>query len=143
MVYAPFPAGATPTADDLNNKIVQETMAWTNLASVGAYASGFAAATPPPRMHKLVVAGTEIWEFEGKVTAPSVAAGTTVTALTFNVGNRVGSQRLVMSGGITIGGYAVFVVFNSSGTLQVLAPSGSGTLTAFWLDNVRITNPLA
>jgi hypothetical protein len=143
--YAPFPAGATPTANDLNTLIVQETMVWTALSSLGAYASGFTAGNPTPRMHKIIEAGTEVWEYEGKINIASLTAGAAglATAFTFNVGFRPGSERGFMTYATSAGLYAAFLAIQPAGTLKVGVPTAAGGAASASLDGIRITNPLA
>lgn len=145
MVYAPFPAGATPTAADMNTLIVQETMAWTALASVGAYTAGFSAGTPAPRMRKLMVAGAEVWEFEGRIAITSLTAGAggIVTCFTFTTGFRTGSERGYMPYATSANLYAMFCAFKANGQLQIGLPTAAGNgCTSVSLDGIRITNPL-
>lgn len=142
MVYAPFFAGQKLPAADLDSLIVGETMAWTNLASVGAYTAGFSAGTPAPRMHALVEAGTPVWEFEGRIGITSITPGGLATAFTFNLGFRPGSERGFMTYATSANLYAFFVAFKSNGQLSIGVPTAAGGATSVSLDGVRITNPL-
>lgn len=145
MAYAPFPAGATPAANDLNTLIVQETMAWTALASVGAYTASFSAGTPAPRMRKLMVAGAEVWELEGRIAITSLTAGVggLATAFTFNVGFRTGSERGYMQYCTSGNLYPMFTAIKSNGQLQIaIATAGGSSTTSVSLDGISITNPL-
>lgn len=144
MTYTPWVAGQRLTAGDLDSKIVQETMAWTALASVGSYASGFSAGGPAPRMHKLMVAGTEVWEFEGRINITSLTANTNTVAFTFNSGYRVTTERGFQCVGSNTGFYGVRVTFESNGQLMVGVPTAAGSSTSgVLLDHVTITNPFA
>ena len=146
MVYAPFPAGATPTADDINTKLVQETMVWTALNLVGVYTAGFSAGVPAPRMHKVIEAGTEVWELEGRMAITSLTAGTggLATAYTFNVGFRTGSERGYMQYCTSGQLYPMFTAIKANGQLQIgIATAGGSSTTSVSLDGIRITNPLA
>jgi hypothetical protein len=145
VVYAPFPAGATPTADDINTKIVSETMAWTALSSVGVYASGFSAGVPAPRMRKLMICGAEVWELEGRIAITSLTAGVggLATAFTFNVGFRTGSERGYMQYCTSGNLYPMFTAIKANGQLQIgIATAGGSSTTSVSLDGIRITNPL-
>lgn len=140
--YAPFYAGQELAADDLNTDIVAETMPWTALATVGAYATNFSAGAPAPRMRKLMVAATEVWEFEGRINM-TLAANTLTTAFTFNTGYRVGSERGFHQWGASLQFYPLFVAFESNGQVRVGVPTAGGAGgSAFTLDGIYITNPL-
>lgn len=119
-----------------------ETMPWTALSSVGAFAGGYSAGTIAPRMRKIIDAGTEIWEFEGRIAGP-VTMTTLATAFTFNVGNRVAHERGFMQYSTSAGLYAAFTAFTSAGLIQCAIPTAAGTNgTSLSLDGIRITNPL-
>jgi len=128
------------TAWQLMNII--ETMPWTNLSGLGSYAGGFSASTPAPRMRKLSMLGTEVWEYEGAIAISSLAAATTTTMFTFNVGHRPASGR-----GFTTynsSHYGSLVTVSSSGTLTVSVPAEAGSgVSKVWLDGMRITDPAA
>jgi hypothetical protein len=144
MTYTPWVAGQRVTAGDIDSKIVQETMAWTALSSVGAYASGFSAGGPTPRMRKLMVAGIEEWEFEGRINISSLTANTNVIAFTFNTGFRVTTERGFQLVGSNTGFYGVRCTFESNGQLMVGVPTAAGASTSgVLLDGISITNPFA
>jgi hypothetical protein len=140
-VYTPFAAGQVLTADQLNTLIVAETMEWTSLASLGAYASGFSAGNPAPRMRKIMMAGTEMWQYEGKINASGLAPATLTTAFTFNAGFRPGSERGFMTYATSAGFYAMFLAIQPTGLLRVGVPTASGGAASASLDGVWITNP--
>lgn len=145
MVYAPFAAGQRLTAGGLNTLLVQETMAWTPLSSLGSYGSGCSAGTPAPRMHKLVELGTEVWEFEGRIGYTSLTAGVAgiLTVFTFNVGSRTASERGFMQYATSGNLYPMFTADKSNGQLQIgIATAGGNSSTSVSLDGIRITNPL-
>lgn len=143
MAYVPVLAGQTLTADLLNTRIVEETMAWTPLDQLGTYATNFFAGSPAPRMRKVVVNGTEQWELEGRISCSAFAAAQVITVFTFNVGHRVSSERGFSCYGAGTIHYPVRVGFNTNGTLVASVPSAVGTsTTGFWLDEVTITNPV-
>jgi hypothetical protein len=143
MVYTPFAAGQTLPAGQLNSQLVQETMAWTDLSLVGNYVSGFTPGTPAARMHKLMVLGTEVWEFEGRINIASLTNNTNANSFTFNTGFRVGSERGFQCVGSNSGFYGVRVTFEPNGQLMVGVPASAGNLTTgVLLDGIYITNPL-
>jgi hypothetical protein len=117
-------------------------MDWTPLSSLGSYAGGFSASTPPPRMRKLSVLGTEVWEYEGAIAISSLAPNATTTMFTFNSAYRPVTGRTFATG--SSGHYAARITIASSGTLTVSVPleAGSG-VGKVWLDGMRITNPAA
>jgi hypothetical protein len=146
MVYTPFAAGQTLTAGQLNSLLVQETMAWTSLSSVGAFATGFAAgSTPACRMRKYLVMGVEVWEFEGRITVTgTLTANVDTTCFTFNAGYRVGSERGFECVASASAFYPIRITIQSSGQLHIGVPTAAGSgITSFLLDGCRITNPLA
>jgi hypothetical protein len=146
VVYTPFAAGQPLTAGELNSQLVQETMAWTPLASVGSFASGFAAgSTPACRMHKMLVMGVEVWEFEGRITVTgTLTANVDTTCFTFNTGFRTGSERGFECVASASSFYPIRITFQSSGQLHIGVPTAAGSaITSFLLDGCRITNPLA
>ena|SRR5689334_13742576 len=145
MVYTPFLAGQRVTAGGLSTLIVGETMAWTNLTALGTFQSGFAASTTPaPRMRKLMVAGTERWEFEGRINVTgTLTANTDTDAFHFNTGFRVGSERGYEVLGSSSNFYGLRLTFQSSGQLHVGLPTAGGSGTgSFLLDQITISNPL-
>lgn len=115
-------------------------MDWTPLTSLGSYTAGFSDGIPTPRMRKILLLGSEVWEFEGEISISSFTAGTAVTAFTFNAGHRVADTRgchvFEKNGGF----YGVRLALLSDGVMQLAA---AGTPGAVLLDDVRITNPLA
>lgn len=119
-----------------------ELMPWTNLSSLGSYAGGFSASTPPPRMRKLSVLGTEVWELEGAIAISSLAPNTTTTMFTFNSGHRPVTGRTYPAGSSSH--YTARITVASTGILSVSVPieAGSG-VGKVWLDGIRITNPAA
>ncbi|MFE6126817.1 hypothetical protein ACFQ6Q_00870 [Streptomyces sp. NPDC056437] len=120
-------------------------MDWTALGSLGAFASGFSAsASPPPRMRKISVLGTEVWEYEGRIAIVSgtLTAATTKTVFTFSAGHRPANGRLFA--GHNSSHYATRVTIASDGTLSMSVPSEAGNnVTNAWIDGIRITNPAA
>lgn len=143
MTYLPWAAGQRLTASDLDSLLVQELMSWTDLSSVGAYASGFSAGTPSARMHKISVMGVEIWEFEGRINITTLTANTNTLAFTFNTGYRVGTERGFQCVGSNSGFYGVRVTFESNGQLMLGVPTAAGSSTSgVLLDGFCITNPL-
>lgn len=142
-VYTPFAAGQRLPAGSLDTLIVTETMAWTALSAIGAYASGFTAGNPTPRMRKLMVAGTEVWEYEGKINIASLTPGVggLATAFTFNTGYRPGSERGYMTYATSANLYAMFLAIQTSGLLKVGVPTAAGGAASASLDGIRITNP--
>lgn len=144
MTYTPFAAGQRLTAADLNTLLITETMEWTNLASVGAFASGFTAGSPAPRMRKVIKLGVEQWEFEGRINITTLAANTQVTAFTFSVGFRVAKERGFQQYASTTAFYGMRVGFTSAGLLAIGVPTGAGSgATGVLLDGIVITDPLA
>ncbi|MER5584128.1 hypothetical protein ABT090_21150 [Streptomyces asoensis] len=128
------------TAWQLMNAI--ETMPWTNLSSLGSYAGGFSASTPAPRMRKLSMLGTEVWEYEGAIAVSSLAAATTTTAFTFSASHRPANGRGFAT--INSSHYATRVTVNTNGTLTFSVPTEAGSgVSKVWLDGLRITNPAA
>ena len=143
MTYVPWLAGQTLTADDLDSLLIEETMAWTDLASLGSYATNFSAGTPAPRMHKLMVLGVEVWEFEGRINTTSLAAATNTTVFTFNTGYRVAHERGFQQFASNSSFYGIRMAFESTGALQVGLPTAAGSsCSGFSLDGIVITNPL-
>lgn len=118
------------------------TMDWTALSSLGSYASGFTASTPAPRMRKLSMFGTEVWEYEGAIAVTSLPAATTTTAFTFNSGHRPVSGRGFVT--YNSGHYGTRVTVASSGAMTFSVPTEAGSgVSKVWLDGMRITNPAA
>ena len=117
-------------------------MDWTALSSLGSYAGGFSASTPAPRMRKISLLGTEIWEYEGAINVTSLPAATTTTAFTFSA-----SYRPVNGRGFTTynsSHYGTRVTVASSGALTFSVPTEAGSgVTKVWLDGMRLTNPSA
>lgn len=143
MPYTPFAAGQRLPAADIDSLIYAETLAWTNLVDIGSFVSGFTSDAPPARMRKLMKAGTEVWEFEGRIKITSLTAGTLTTVYTFNTGYRVGSERGYQQYASNAGGNGMFVAFLNSGLLRIVIPTaGGGSVTGFVLDGIAITNPL-
>ncbi|WP_329215306.1 hypothetical protein OG352_06560 [Streptomyces sp. NBC_01485] len=119
---------------------IVETMAWTNLSSIGSYAGGFSASTPAPRMRKLSMLGTEVWEYEGAIAISSLPAATTTTAFTFNSGYRPASGRGFAT--YNSSHYATRVTVGTNGVLAFSVPTEAGSgVSKVWLDEMRITNP--
>ncbi|MFI1928363.1 hypothetical protein [Streptomyces sp. NPDC020377] len=119
-----------------------ETMPWTNLSSLGSYAGGYSASTPAPRMRKLSMLGTEVWEYEGAITVGTLNAATTTTAFTFSAGHRPASGRGFST--CNSSHYATRVTVNTNGTLAFSVPTEAGNgVNKVWLDGMRITNPAA
>jgi hypothetical protein len=146
VVYAPFLAGMKITASRLNSLLIEETMAWTDLDDIGNFATNFsAAASKPPRMRKLMVMGTEVWEFEGRITVSGSAlpANTTTTMFTFDSGYRVTVEHEFATGGSSSDHFPVRLGFMASGTLTASVPTeAAGGTTTVWIDGARITNPV-
>ncbi len=117
-------------------------MDWTALSSIGSYAGGFTASTPAPRMRKLSVHGTEVWEYEGAINVSSLPADTTTLAYTFNSGYRPANGRGFMTYSSSHYGARVTVAADGKLTFSVPAAAGSG-VSKVWLDGMRITNPAA
>lgn len=145
MVYTPFAAGQRLPAADLDSLLIQEIMPWTNLTSVGVFASGFSSDVPAARMRKLSVLGVEQWEFEGRIKVTSLTANTLTTAFTFNSGYRVASERGFQQYASSTAFYGIRVDFiASTGVVSVGVPTAAGsTCSGFSLDGIIITNPLA
>ncbi|MGW1762751.1 hypothetical protein ACWCQL_01440 [Streptomyces sp. NPDC002073] len=143
MPYLPFLAGERITADKINSRIVEEIMEWTPLASLGSFATNFSAGSMTPRMRKLRVMGTEVWEFEGRISASAFAAATTNTLFTFNVGHRVAVERGFSAFASNSGHYPVRLGFQATGAITASVPTAAGTTTnAIWLDGVAIAHPV-
>jgi hypothetical protein len=145
VVYTPFLAGQSLPAADLDSLLIQELLPWTNLASVGSFATNFTAGTPAPRMRKLNVLGVEVWEFEGRINISSLAAATPVTAFTFSAGFRVASERGFQQFASNTAFYGIRVsLVASTGVMQVGVPASAGSAcSGFTLDGMVVTNPLA
>lgn len=144
MVYTPFTAGQTLPAGQLNSLIDGETMAWTQLDAIAVMGSGFTIGTPPARMRKLMLAGTEVWDFEGRLNVTGLTANVNTVALTFNTGYKVTSERGFQCVGANTAFYGVRVTFESNGQLMVGVPTAAGSgATGVLLDACCITNPFA
>ncbi|MGW3511173.1 hypothetical protein [Streptomyces sp. NPDC000994] len=123
---------------------VTTVMGWTALTSLGAFQTGFRAGSPTPRMRKIRVAGTEVWEFEGRITCTTFPANSTNVVFTFNAGHRVASERGFRAYSSGSSFYSVRVGFTSAGNLNAGVPTAAGAgTTNFVLDDIRITNPSA
>lgn len=118
-------------------------MGWTNLSSLGSYASGFTAGTPTPRMRKLLDYGSDVWELEGRIVAsPPLLGATTTLAFTFSSGHRVANGRGFVT--YNSGHYGTRVTIAPDGKLSFSVPSQAGdAVSNIWLDGIRITNPAA
>jgi hypothetical protein len=117
-------------------------MDWTVLSSVGSYSSGFSASTPAPRMRKLSVVGTEVWEYEGAINVSSLPVETTTTAFTFGAAHRPANGRGFIA--YNSSHYGARVTIASDGKLSFSVPTGAGVnVSKVWLDGIRITNPAA
>lgn len=117
-----------------------ELMGWTALSSLGSYSGGFSASTPAPRMRKISMLGTEVWEYEGAIAITTLNAATTTTMFTFTASHRPASGR----GFVTYNSshYGTRLTIASSGTLTASVPTEAGSgVNKVWLDGVRITNP--
>lgn len=119
-----------------------ETMAWTALSSLGSYAGGFTASTPAPRMRKLSIHGTEVWEYEGAINVTTLPAATTTLAFTFNSGHRPANGRGFSTYNSSHYGTRVTVAADGKLSFSVPTEAGSG-VSKVWLDGMRITNPAA
>ncbi|MFE3657286.1 hypothetical protein [Streptomyces sp. NPDC059165] len=117
-------------------------MDWTALSSIGSYAGGFSASTPAPRMRKLSVHGTEVWEYEGAISVSSLPAATTTLAFTFNSGYRPANGRGFSTYNSSHYGTRVTVAADGKLNFSVPTEAGSG-VSKVWLDGMRITNPAA
>ncbi|MDQ0842393.1 hypothetical protein [Streptomyces sp. V1I6] len=152
MAFTPrtWVVGETVTAALMNQEIrdgftstYQETMAWTPLSSLGSFATNFSAGTRTPRMHKYLLGGIEVWEFDGTFNASSFAANTTHTMFTLTASHRVAAERQFATGAAQSGHYPVRLGFTSAGLIQGSVPTAAGSTTSIvWLDGVRITEPL-
>lgn len=141
MTYLPFLPGMRLTSGGLDTLIIQEVMAWTSLSTLGSFLNSCSAGTPTPRMRKLTVMGTPVWEFEGRVVMPSTAAGTSVDTYQFTSAPFVTTERGFMAYGFG-STYSHRVGFTSGGLIRCQTPSGStGSTTGFMLDGFCITNP--
>jgi hypothetical protein len=135
--YVKLPDGTVAALAD--NRLLMD---WTPLASLGSYASGSSAASDAPRMRKLVVCGTEVWEFEGTVTVASISGGITVTVFTFSSSTNYVSTVTRGYETYSNGFYPGRVSFATNGTITVGLPTeaGSGSRNiSLW--GVRITSP--
>ena len=142
MSYTPFLAGQKITADLLNTRIIQVTMDWTPLTSLGSYQGGAADGTPVARMRKFLFMGTEVWEFEGRVTIPTLAGGSSLAWFQFSATPFISGERGFFCYGFG-STYAHRVGFVSSGQCRVQTPAGStGSSTGFLLDGCYVTNPV-
>jgi hypothetical protein len=129
---------------DGSNWIAQPTtvMDWTPLTSLGSFSGGFSASAPAPRMRKINLLGTEIWEYEGRITASSLSPATTSTMFTFNSGHRPVSGRGFMV--YNSSHYAARLTITQTGPMTISVPTEAGSgVTTIYLDGVRITNPAA
>lgn len=143
MPYTPLLAGQMATPGALGDGLVELVMDWTPIDDIGNFGTNFSAGSPMPRMRKLSVLGTELWEFEGRISASAFAAATTLTAFTFDVGYRVSAERGFSCYGAGSIHYPIRAGFQTNGTLVVSVPSAAGTTTTgFWLDECIITNPV-
>jgi hypothetical protein len=145
MVYTPFFAGEVLTALKANTRLIEEVMEWTPFTSIGAFASGFSAASYTPRMRKLRILGQERWEYEGRitVTAGSLPANANTTCYTFNTGYRPAFEHgWQISGGSTLF-YGVRCTISTGGLLQVGVPTAAGaTANGLLLDGLFIDAPI-
>jgi hypothetical protein len=145
-VYTPFAAGQRLTAGGLNTLLVQETMPWTNLATLGSFGTNFSAGAQTPQMRKFVEAGTEMWEFRGTINASAFAVNTVLTMFTLSVAtptNRVASEREFSAQAAQSGHYSVRLGFMTNGTITASVPAAAPTTTSVvWLD-CQIISPLA
>ncbi|MFJ4808482.1 hypothetical protein [Streptomyces longwoodensis] len=117
-------------------------MDWTALSSLGSYAGGFTASTPPPRMRKISMLGTEVWEYEGAINIAALSPNTTTTGFTFTAAYRPVTGRTFAVASSSH--YAARVTIASTGILTVSVPLEAGSSVGkFWLDGMRITNPTA
>lgn len=116
---------------------------WTNLSTIGVYASGFSAGTPTPRMRKMVDYGSDVWELEGRIIAsPPLIGATTTVAFTFNSGHRPANGRGFQT--YNSSHYGTRVTIAPDGKLSFSVPTQAGdAVSNVWLDGIRITNPAA
>lgn len=117
-------------------------MDWTALSSLGSYAGGFSASTPAPRMRKLSINGTEVWEYEGAIAISSLPAATTTLAFTFTASHRPANSRGFATYNSSHYGTRVTVAADGKLSFSVPTEAGSG-VAKVWLDGMRITNPAA
>lgn len=143
MVYSPFLAGQRATAQGVNTNIVTELMAWTPLASLGAWGSGFAAnAGAPPQLRRLSVAGVELWELKGRVDVTGLTAATTKTAFTFTTLS-TGSERGFEVYGANTSFYGVRLAITGKVMAVGVPTAAGGSCSGIVLDAVRIADPAA
>lgn len=143
MVYTPFLAGQRATALGVNTNIVSELMAFTPLASLGAFGSGFSANVgAPPQLRRLSVAGVEVWEFKGRVDVTGLTAATTKTAFTFTTLS-TGSERGFEVYAANTSYYAARLSITGK-IMAVGVPTAAGSsCSGIILDALRITDPAA
>lgn len=143
VAYAAIVAGQDVTADDING-LIQVTMPWTDLSSLGTFGGAFSNGPRTPQMQKVWYAGTETWNLQGRISASAFAAATVLTLFTFNTGFKVGSEREFSVGGSNSAHYPVRLGFLNDGSMTASVPTAAGSGTnGVWLDGISITNPLA
>jgi hypothetical protein len=143
-VWAPFLAGQRVTADDLNTLLVREVMEWTPLANLGAFQTNFTAnTTRVPKMRKIMVLGTLIWEFKGTINCTSFTANTIFNAFKFtNSTEWVTSERELQQSGSSSAHYGVRFGFQTTGFVTASVPTSAlSAMTNFWIDG-RVVDPM-
>lgn len=143
MVYLPFLAGELLTADKLNTRIIEETMAWTAIDDIGTFSANGSASSQVPRMRKLMVMDTEVWQFEGKIATTGITANTTTTLFTFDAGYRPAAEEGWSAYAAGTAHYSARLGLTSAGLLTVSVPTAAGNAMTFvWLTGKFITNPV-
>ncbi|MFF6836035.1 hypothetical protein ACFY84_30020 [Streptomyces sp. NPDC012438] len=143
--YVPFLAGEILTAAKLNSRLMEETMEWTPLSSLGTFATGFSAAPYTPSMRKLRVLGRERWEWMGRITVVSgtIVANTNTTGFTFNAPHRPTFEHGWQLTGGSTGLHGIRATISPGGLFQFGLPTGAGNTTnSILLDGLYADAPL-
>jgi hypothetical protein len=141
MVWTPFLAGQKATALLLNSRIAEELMPWTPLDQLGTFTANGSNGTMIPRMHKIRLLGTVIWELEGRINTTGIGVATTTTVFNFDPAHRVSTERGYTVYAANSDHFGVRLGFLASGALTVSLPSEGTSPGVAWLDDCRITNP--
>ncbi|MFE6379237.1 hypothetical protein [Streptomyces roseolus] len=145
MVYEPFAAGETVTAEKLRTRIIEIVMDWTPLSELGTFQTGFAPnAAMAPAMQIRRVMGTLEWLYQGRVTNSGPINMVNVTANVFQFTST--AHRPIVERGdhkyaASSGHYSVRLGLQPSGMLTASVPAAGATPGSFWLDGFVITNP--
>jgi len=145
MVYVPFLAGQLLTAELLNERLVEETMAWTAIDDIGNFATNYSAHANTPMLRKIRLLGQERWEYKGRISivAGSLTANVDHTIFTFDPGYRPTAEHGWSVCSASSDFFPVRLTLQVAGTLKAGVPTEAGNnANAILLDGMYIDAPI-